>query len=531
MAANVLSDFVTPSGHEIAAAAVINAVLDGIGNFYIDSSFGGVSALGSIAEGDLQLDSDTYTITAIRRFSSSIFQLNDNPDSDDIRTFFASGTGSDLHVHLQDQTQTSSFQASTITVETSSNGNRWRVSGLPSTFQTIMNGISTGDRFILAFTRPSVASSPTVTITNTETTIVGGATLQITHTATGSPVPQITYQATVGSISATGLYTAPASTQSEQTVTITVTATNSQGSVSDTHTLTIPAVGTPPPTNAPTRPNAPSLEALNDESVRVTWDAPASTSALIDNYDIRHRRNGTSDSWTVAQNVGLFRRYVIGGLIASTAYEVQVLAKNSNGDSSWSSSTVVTTEAPSPATLKSYRSGTGTMKEDAVEGVAGEPDATDTCYVCFENMGIRFSQPPAEGSSITVTYKYASDSVVTMESVNSIEEVQRRESTEGVYETVVDVSSLNVTTSAVLEARGDLFLRKYADYKITMKFFTLEKGWKPGQSFEFQASDRRLDGQRIRVYVQSVRKRIISKVGTPRIETEVYVSNTVLGML
>ena len=97
-------------------------------------------------------------------------------------------------------------------------------------------------------------------------------------------------------------------------------------------TITITDVEEPP-----ARPAAPSVTAVDGSptSLSVNWTAPTNTGPAIDNYDLRYRE-GTSGSWTNGpQNVS-GASATIPGLTESTSYQVQVLARNAEGDSPWS---------------------------------------------------------------------------------------------------------------------------------------------------------------------------------------------------
>ena len=87
----------------------------------------------------------------------------------------------------------------------------------------------------------------------------------------------------------------------------------------------------------PDRPAAPSVSSVdgNTTSLEVNWTAPSNTGPAIDDYDLRYRE-GTTGSWTAGpQNVSGTSE-TISGLTESTSYQVQVLARNAEGDSPWS---------------------------------------------------------------------------------------------------------------------------------------------------------------------------------------------------
>ena len=87
----------------------------------------------------------------------------------------------------------------------------------------------------------------------------------------------------------------------------------------------------------PGRPAAPSVTATagTTDSLEVNWTAPSNTGPAIDNYDLRYRE-GTGGSWINGpQNVS-GTSATIGSLTEGTSYQVQVLARNAEGDSPWS---------------------------------------------------------------------------------------------------------------------------------------------------------------------------------------------------
>ena len=103
---------------------------------------------------------------------------------------------------------------------------------------------------------------------------------------------------------------------------------------SDTLAVTITVTDVEEP---PDRPAAPSVTATagTTDSLSVNWTAPSNTGPAIDNYDLRYRE-GTGGSWTTGpQNVS-GTSATIGSLTEGTSYQVQVLARNAEGDSPWS---------------------------------------------------------------------------------------------------------------------------------------------------------------------------------------------------
>ena len=114
---------------------------------------------------------------------------------------------------------------------------------------------------------------------------------------------------------------------------VTLKADDSNGGT-DTIAVTITITDVEEP---PGRPAAPSVSAVDGSptSLSVNWTMPTNTGPAIDNYDLQYRE-GTSGSWTNGPQNQTGDSATIPGLTASTSYQVQVLARNAEGDSPWS---------------------------------------------------------------------------------------------------------------------------------------------------------------------------------------------------
>ena len=126
----------------------------------------------------------------------------------------------------------------------------------------------------------------------------------------------------------------------------------------------------------PARPGAPTVEQSSDNpdtSLDVSWTAAGAAGVpATTGYDVRYRVEGAED-WTHHDFDGAAPGTTIGGLEPGAVYEVQVLARNDEGESPWSESG---TGITGPARLSANRE----VREDAQPGHAvGEPvTATDT---------------------------------------------------------------------------------------------------------------------------------------------------------
>ena len=92
----------------------------------------------------------------------------------------------------------------------------------------------------------------------------------------------------------------------------------------------------------PATPDEPRVSTLSSKRLMVRWTAPDNTGPAITDYDYRYR---TSSGWTTVSNTTLTDTEVeIEDLTPDTDYDVQVLATNDEGSSTWSDSGMATTD-------------------------------------------------------------------------------------------------------------------------------------------------------------------------------------------
>ena len=136
--------------------------------------------------------------------------------------------------------------------------------------------------------------------------------------------------------------TTPANAAGNNEYIIIVTATSGTGvrQLTATQTLTITVTNVPPPG----KPAAPTVTnvAATPTSLNVSWTAPPNTGPAITAYNLRYRKS-SEVSWTSATYADSAVSTTLTGLSPGTSYEVQVLAKNSEGDGPWSESGTGTT--------------------------------------------------------------------------------------------------------------------------------------------------------------------------------------------
>ena len=132
---------------------------------------------------------------------------------------------------------------------------------------------------------------------------------------------------------------------------VTVTATDQNPDSSDA-TITV-AISLDDVDEPPLRPAAPVVATSSGSNtiLDVTWSAPDSTGRpAVEDYDLQYRRIAGAGqncrSWCAHDHTGSSTETAITGLDSGTRYEVQVLARNHEGDSPWSPSGTGWTNVP-----------------------------------------------------------------------------------------------------------------------------------------------------------------------------------------
>ena len=155
----VLADF-DSTGLSIEAAGLFIAsgdALPTIGVLYATSDRGGTD---SPLDGDIELGADNAPITRIRRAVIGGFPgfiLNDNAPFSLDSYFGTGGAGNDLTIWIQTLDGVTNF---TVTDAFINGGGNYVNLSLTAANQVIVDAITTGDRFIFAFTRPSTGGAP-----------------------------------------------------------------------------------------------------------------------------------------------------------------------------------------------------------------------------------------------------------------------------------------------------------------------------------------------------------------------------------
>ncbi len=106
-----------------------------------------------------------------------------------------------------------------------------------------------------------------------------------------------------------------------------------------TLTITVTDVREPPD-----KPTAPSISDATLTTLKVSWTAPANAGKpTIDDYDVQYAKNVANPTWVSHMHVGASRSTTLTGLDTGTTYQVRVMAKNDEGNSTWSDTSTGTT--------------------------------------------------------------------------------------------------------------------------------------------------------------------------------------------
>ena len=122
----------------------------------------------------------------------------------------------------------------------------------------------------------------------------------------------------------------------------------------------------------PGKPGTPRVEASTMTSLTLGWTAPDNTGRpAISGYDVQYRTG--AGTFTVVNYDGTDTRATVGNLTANTEYELQVRARNADGDGGWSDPVRGTTSDNQPPVFTVD----GRFEVEENETMAGPVVATD----------------------------------------------------------------------------------------------------------------------------------------------------------
>ena len=242
-----------------------------------------------------------------------------------------------------------------------------------------------------AFANDTAARSFTETVGDAAVTAAGNVGAVVT--ATDGDGDTLTYSlegadaAKFGIVSGSGQIQTKAGErydrETKASYSVTVKADDGMGG-SDTVAVTITLADA---VEKPLAPGMPAVSATSGSttSLDVSWTAPGNTGRpALTGYKLQYRQ-GSSGAWTDHTHSGTGTTATIAGLTAATAYEVQVLAVNADGDGAWSASGTGTTGSPSnnapefsgTTAARSFTETVGDATEAAARDVGAVVTATD----------------------------------------------------------------------------------------------------------------------------------------------------------
>ncbi len=194
---------------------------------------------------------------------------------------------------------------------------------------------------------------------------------------------------------------------SNNTYVVEVTATSGMGEREKTATQTITVTVTDVNTEAPGKPNAPTVSPASVSSLSVNWSAPSNAGPAITDYDVQYRA-GTSGAWSDGTHNGTAITATLTGLSENTSYQVQVRATNDEGTGSWSESGSGRTDANAAPSFSSAATFSAAENQTAAGTVLatdsdGDDDVTGYAITGGADQAF-FSIVPASGA---LTFKTA----------------------------------------------------------------------------------------------------------------------------
>ncbi len=196
-----------------------------------------------------------------------------------------------------------------------------------------------------------------VSVSPASSIVYASQTLQFSATVVNTPNTTVTWNVypNVGTINASGLYTAPATISTPQVITVTAI---SQADWTTTGTATITLM--PPESGSISVPGGLTATTVSASEIDLSWTASAEAGASVAGYNIL--RNG------VPVGASTTTSYSDLGLVASTTYTYTIAAYDAQGNSSaLSGSASATTNSATPNLVAYYNfnEGAGTIANDS----------------------------------------------------------------------------------------------------------------------------------------------------------------------
>ena len=203
--------------------------------------------------------------------------------------------------------------------------------------------------------------------------------------------------------------TTPANAANNNEYIVVVTATSGSPAQTVTQTLTVTVTDADEPPSIPTALTVTGQTATPTQ-LDVSWTAPTNTGKpAITDYDVRYRVGSTPPgTWQDAGYDGTGTTTTLTGLTSGTAYQVQVRARNLDGNGAWSDSGSGTTPTNAAPTFTSAATASVAENDTAVTTVtATDGDALDSVESYSIGVGADSAKFAVHESTGVVTFKSA----------------------------------------------------------------------------------------------------------------------------
>ena len=295
-------------------------------------------------------------------------------------------------------------------------------SAVPNPATVTVSAISQADATKSASAAVTITASQNpvaISISPTAASVVTTKTQLFTATVTNATNTAVTWQvngvtggdSTRGTISTSGLYTAPSAVPNPATVTVSAI---SQADATKSASATV-AISSAPDTTAPTAPSGLTAVASSTTQIGLAWTASTDNVAVV-GYRVE-RCSGVSCTTFAQITTTTTLSFADSGLTASTSYSYRVLATDAAGNlsaySNTASATTLTSGGSSVTVSVSPKRG-GLVTSQTLSVAATLANDTGNQGVNWSSSGGSFSAPTStSGTAVTFTAP-ASAGVVTI---------------------------------------------------------------------------------------------------------------------
>ncbi len=154
-------------------------------------------------------------------------------------------------------------------------------------------------------------------------------------------------------------------------------------------------------TEAPGKPDAPTVSSTTTTSVTIAGSAPSINGPAIDDYDVQYKLS-SAGGWTEWEpdddSTALTATITsLAASVASTSYDVQVRTENAEGTGPWSDSATATTPANNAPVISDVEATLGLDVSENSKGIISTCNASDA-----EGDAITWSLTGADAGSFTI---------------------------------------------------------------------------------------------------------------------------------